>query len=50
MYIFIWAEFTPKLFLPEKNQGRVYNRPGIYIYIYNIHIMYNGRKADGRSF
>jgi hypothetical protein len=27
MYIFIRAEFTPKLFLPEKNTGRVYNRP-----------------------
>jgi hypothetical protein len=27
MYIFIRAEFAPKLFLPEKNIGRVYNRP-----------------------
>jgi hypothetical protein len=27
MYIFILAEFTPKLFLLEKNMGRVYNRP-----------------------
>jgi hypothetical protein len=27
MYIFIRAEFTPKLFLPTKNMGWVYNRP-----------------------
>jgi hypothetical protein len=27
IYIIIWAEFTPKLFLPEKNMGQVYNRP-----------------------
>jgi hypothetical protein len=27
MYIFIRAEFTPKLFLPEKNTSRVYNSP-----------------------
>jgi hypothetical protein len=25
MYIFIRAEFTPKLFLVEKNMGQVYN-------------------------
>jgi hypothetical protein len=30
MYIFIRAEFTPKLFLPEKNTGRVHNCPMVH--------------------